>query len=75
MAFVGWQQRYLHYHQVRCKYKYMAGEEILPPQQQMIIEEVRFSPLVKSFEKQTKMIEKKGEKEVKNLQSLNLTNK
>ena len=53
----------------------MAGEEILPPQQQMIIEEVRFSPLVNSFEKQTKMIEKKGEKEVKNLQSLNLTNK
>ena len=57
------------------KYKYLTGEEILPPQQQRIIQEDRFSPLGKSFEKQTKMIQEKGEKEVKNFQSLNLTNR
>ena len=38
------------------KYKYFAGEDILPSNQQQIIEQVKFtySPLGKAFEKQMK---------------------
>ena len=41
------------------KYEYLTGEEILPSNQQQIIEQVTFtySPLGKAFEKQTKTIE------------------
>ena len=41
------------------KYKYLTGEEILPSNQQQIIEQAKFtySPLRKAFEKQTKTIE------------------
>ena len=41
------------------KYEYLTGEEILPSNQQQIIEQVKFtySPLVKAFEKQKKTIE------------------
>ena len=40
------------------KYEYLTGEEILPSNQQQIIEQAKFtySPLGKSFEKQTKTI-------------------
>ena len=40
-------------------YKYLTGEEILPSNQQQIIEQANFtySPLGKAFEKQTKTIE------------------
>ena len=43
---------------------YLTGEEILPSNQQQIIEEVKFtySPLGKAFEKQTKTIEDQGKK-------------
>ena len=46
------------------KYEYLTGEEILPPDQQQIIEQTKFtySPLGKAFEKQTKAIEDQGEK-------------
>ena len=46
------------------KYKYLAGEEILPLQQYRIRQEVKFSysPLRKAFEKQTKTIEEQAEK-------------
>ena len=46
------------------KYEYLTGEEILPPNQQQIIEQAKFtySPLGKAFEKQTKMIEDQGKK-------------
>ena len=41
------------------KYKYLTGEEILPSNQQQIIEQAKFtySPLRKAFEKQAKTIE------------------
>ena len=52
------------------KYEYLTGEEILPSNQQQIIEQAKFtySPLGKSFEKQTKTIEDQGEKQIKAIQ-------
>ena len=46
-------------------YEYLTGEEILPSNQQQIIEQAKFtySPLGKAFEKQTKTIEDQGEKQ------------
>ena len=56
-----------------CKYEYLTGEDILPSNQQQIIEQARFtySPLGKAFEKQTKIIEDKGQKQIDALESLN----
>ena len=53
------------------KYEYLTGEEILPSNQQQIIEQAKFtySPLGKAFEKQTKTIEDKGEKQIKTIQN------
>ena len=47
------------------KYEYFTGEDILPPNQQQIIEQARFSysPLGKAFEKQIKTIEDQGKKQ------------
>ena len=44
------------------EYEYLPGEDILPSNQQQIIEQARFtySPLGKAFEKQTEAIEDKG---------------
>ena len=41
------------------KYEYLTGENILPSNQQQIIEQAKltYSPLGKAFEKQTKTIE------------------
>ena len=41
------------------KYEYLTGEDILPSNQQKIIEQAKFTyaPLGKAFEKQTKTIE------------------
>ena len=46
------------------KYEYFTGEDILPSNQQEIIEQGKFtySPLGKVFEKQIKTIEDQGEK-------------
>ena len=46
------------------KYEYLTGEEILPSNQQQIIEQAKFtySPLGKAFEKQIKTIEDQGKK-------------
>ena len=54
------------------KFEYLPGEEILPSNQQQIIEQAKFtySPLVKAFEKQTKTIDDQGEKQVNALKSL-----
>ena len=54
------------------KYEHLTGEDILPSNQQQIIEQVRFtySPLGKAFEKQTKIIEDKGQKQIDALESL-----
>ena len=51
------------------KYEYLTGEEILPSNQKQIIEQakVTYSPLGKAFEKQTKIIEDKGKKQVDTL--------
>ena len=56
------------------KYEYLTGEEILPSNQQQIIEQATFtySPLGKVFEKQTKTIEDQGKKLVDALNSLEL---
>ena len=52
------------------KYEYLSGEDILPSNQQQIIEQARFtySPLGKAFEKQIKTIEDQGEKQIKTIQ-------
>ena len=52
------------------KYEYLTGEEILPSNQQQIIEQAKFtySPLGKAFGKQTKTIEDKGGKQIKAIQ-------
>ena len=44
------------------KYEYLTGEEILPSNQEQIIQEAKFTyyPLGKDFEKQTKAIEDQG---------------
>ena len=54
------------------KYEYFAGEEILPSNQQQIIQQAKFtySPLGKALEKQRKTIEDQGEKQVVALESL-----
>ena len=52
------------------KYEYLTGEDILPSNQQQIVEQARFtySPLGKAFEKQIKTIEDQGEKQIKAIQ-------
>ena len=54
------------------KYEYLTGEEILPSNQQQIIDQAKFtySPLGKAFEKQIKTIEDQGKKQVDALESL-----
>ena len=52
------------------KYEYLIGEDILPSNQQQIIEQAKFtySPLGKAFEKQIKTIEDQGKKQIKAIQ-------
>ena len=52
------------------KYEYLTGEDILPFNQQQMIEQAKFpySPLGKAFEKQIKTIEDEGEKQIKAIQ-------
>ena len=54
------------------KYEYLTGEEILPSNQQQIIEQAKFtySPMGKAFEKQIKTIEDQGKKQVEALANL-----
>ena len=51
------------------KYEYLTGKEILPSNQQQIIEQAKFtySSLEKAFEKQIKTIKDQGEKQVETL--------
>ena len=55
------------------KYEYLTGEEILPSNQQQIIQQAKFnySPLGKALEKQIKAIEDQGKKQVKAIQDNN----
>ena len=52
------------------KYEYITGEEILPSNQQQIIQKAKFnySPLGKAIEKQRKTIEDQGKEQVKAIQ-------
>ena len=54
------------------KYENLTGKEILPSNQQQIIEQTKFnySPLVKAFENQTKIIEDQEENQIKALEDL-----
>ena len=54
------------------KYEYLTGENILPSNQKQIIEqgEFTYSPLGKTFEKQTKTIEDQGKKQTDTLNTL-----
>ena len=58
------------------KYEYVTGNEILPSNQQQIIEQTKFtySPLGKAFEKQIKTIEDQGQKQVDALNTLKSNN-
>ena len=53
------------------KYEYLTGEEILPSNQQQIIQQAKFnySPLGKALEKQRKTIEDQREKQVDDLKT------
>ena len=59
------------------KYEYLIGEDILPSNQQQIIEQAKFtySPLGKGFEKQIKTIKDQGEEQVEVLNTLKPDNK
>ena len=52
------------------KYEYLTGEEILPLNQQQIIQQAKFAdcPLGKALEKQIKTIKDQGKKQVKAIQ-------
>ena len=54
------------------KYEYLTGEDILPSNQQQIIEQAKFtySPLGKAFDKQIKTIEDQGKKQVGALENV-----
>ena len=58
------------------KYEYLTGEEILPSNQQQIIEQAKltYSPLGKDFKKQIKTIEDQGQKQVDALNTLKSNN-
>ena len=59
------------------KYEYLTGENILPSNQQQIIEQAKFpySPLGTAFEKQIKTIEDQREKQVEVLNTFKSDNK
>ena len=54
------------------KYEYLTSEDILPPNQQQVIEQTKFtySRLEKAFEKQTKTIKDHGKMQVEALENL-----
>ena len=58
------------------KYEYLTGQDILPSNQQQIIQQAKFthSPLGKAFEKQIKTIEYQAQKQVEALNALKSNN-
>ena len=58
------------------KYEYITGKEILPSNQQQIIQQAKFnySPLGKAIEKQIKTIKDQGEKQVKAIKDKQIVN-
>ena len=59
------------------KYEYLTGKDILPSNQQQIIEQAKFIyyPLRKAIEKQIKTIEDQGERQIEILKDLKDHNK
>ena len=59
------------------QYEYLTGEEIVPSNQQQIIQQAKFnySPLGKAIKKQIKTIKDQGEKQVVALESLKVPDK
>ena len=59
------------------KYDYLTGEEILPSDQQQLIEQAKFaySPLKKAFEKQMKTTKDQGQKQVEVLKTKPINDK
>ena len=53
------------------KYEYLSGEDILPSNQQQIIEQTKFtySPFAKALDKQIKTVEDQGKKQVDALEN------
>ena len=53
------------------KYEYLTGKEILPSNQQQVIEQAKFtySPLGKDLEKQIKAVEDQGQRQIKTIQN------
>ena len=71
MILIEKQPKYQFYHQVRfIKYEYLTGQDMLPSNQQQIIEQAKFtnSSLGKAFKKQIKTIEDQGQKQIKAIQ-------
>ena len=60
-----------------CKYEYLTGEDILPSNQQQIIEQAKFTypQSGKAFKQQIKTIKDRGEKQVEVLNNLKKDNK
>ena len=58
------------------KYEYLTGQDIIPFNEQQIIEQAKFtySPLVKTFEKQIKTTKDQGQKQVEALNTLKSNN-
>ena len=46
------------------KYEYLTGEEILPSNQQKLIEQAKFTYSYKAFEEQAKTIEDQGKNQI-----------
>ena len=59
------------------KYEYLTGEEILPSDQQQLMEQAKFaySPLQKAFEKQIKTTKDQGQKQVEVLKTKPINDK
>ena len=59
------------------KYEYLTGEEILPSDQQQLMEQAKFaySPLQKAFEKQIKTTKDQGQKQVEVLKTKAINDK
>ena len=58
------------------EYEYLTGEDILPSNQQQIIEQAKFtySPLGKAFEREIKTMENQGQKQIDTLNTLKSNN-
>ena len=72
MILIEKQPKYQPYHQVKFVNMNLTGEDILPSNQQQIIEQATFtySPLGKVSEKQIKTIEGQGKKQADTLENL-----